>query len=94
MQAICRNSNPEVKLYHQGAYQQHLGKIVDEMNYVWGDNKSMINSSTGSKAKLHARHNILFFHHVRSMISQGCINLQHLASKWNFSDILTKHWSY
>ena len=32
------------------------------------------------------------------MISRGYINLQHLASnlasKWNFSDILTKHWSY
>ena len=28
------------------------------------------------------------------MISQGYINLQHLASKWNFADILTKNWSY
>ena len=28
------------------------------------------------------------------MISQGYINLQHLSSKWNFADILTKNWSY
>ena len=28
------------------------------------------------------------------MISQGYINLQHIASEWNFSDILTKNWSY
>ena len=28
------------------------------------------------------------------MISQGYINLQHLASEWNFADILTKNWSY
>ena len=28
------------------------------------------------------------------MISQGYINLQHLASKWDFTDILTKNWSY
>ena len=34
------------------------------------------------------------FHYVRSKISQGYINLQHLSSKWNFADILTKNWSY
>ena len=28
------------------------------------------------------------------MISRGYINIQLRASKWNFSDILTKHWSY
>ena len=28
------------------------------------------------------------------MISQGYINLQHLASEWNFADILTKNWAY
>ena len=28
------------------------------------------------------------------MISRGYINLQHLASEWNFADILTKNWSY
>ena len=28
------------------------------------------------------------------MISRGYINLQHIASEWNFSDILTKNWAY
>ena len=64
------------------------------MDYVWGDNKSMINSSTIPESKLNKRHNILSFHYVRSMISRGYVNLQHLASEWNFADILTKQWSY
>ena len=64
------------------------------MNYIWGNNKSMIDNSTIPKDRLHKRHNILLFHYVRSMISQGYINLQHLASEWNFADILTKNWSY
>ena len=64
------------------------------MDYVWGDNESMINSSTIPESKLNKRHNILSFHYVRSMISRGYINLQHLASEWNFADILTKNWSY
>merc|ERR1712161_111672 len=59
-----------------------------------GDNESMINSSTIPESKLNKRHNILSFHYVRSMISRGYINLQHLASEWNFADILTKNWSY
>ena len=67
---------------------------VGEMDYIWGDNESMTNSSTIPEAKLHKRHNILSFHYVRSMISRGYINLQHLASEWNFADILTKNWSY
>ena len=76
------------------AYLRYLGKPVGEMDYVWGDNKSMIDSSTIPESKLNKRHNILSFHFVRSMISRGYINLRHIASGWNFSDILTKNWSY
>ena len=54
----------------------------------------MINSPTVPETKLHKRHNILLFHYVRSMISQGYINIQYIVSKWNFYDILNKHWSY
>ena len=78
---------------HQ-AYLRYLGKPVGEMNYVWGDNESMVNSSTIPETKLHKRHNILLFHYVGSMISQGYINLKHLSSEWNSADILTKNWSY
>ena len=64
------------------------------MNYVWGDNEIMINSPTVPAAKLHKSRNILSFYYVRSMISQGYINMQLIASEWIFSNILTKHWSY
>ena len=76
------------------SYLRYLGKPVYNMDYVWGDNESMINSSTIPEAKLHKRHNILSFHFVRSMISRGCINILHIESKYNFADILTKHWGY
>lgn len=73
--------DPEVKLYYQRAYKQYYGQPVGEMDYVWGDNESMSNSSTVPEVKLHKRHNIIPFHYVISMISQGYINLKHLASK-------------
>ena len=52
------------------AYLRYLGKPVGEMDYVWGDNESMINSSTVPDAKLHKRHHILSFHFVRGTISK------------------------
>ena len=94
IQAIATDPDPEVKLYHQGAYQRYIEKTVANMDYIKEDNKSMIKSPTVPEAKLHKRHNILSFYYVRSMISQGYINMQQIASKWNFYDILTKHWSY
>ena len=78
---------------HQ-SYLRYLGKPVGEIDYAWEENKSMIDSSTIPEAKLHKRHKILLLPYVRSMISQGYINLQHLVSECNFVDILTKNWSY
>ena len=78
----------------QRAYLCYLREPVGEMDYVWGDNKSMIDSLTIPESKLNKQHSILSFHYVRSMISQGYINLQYIASEWNFADILTKNWAY
>ena len=64
------------------------------MDYVWGDNETMINSSTIPDAKLPKRHNILSFHFVRSMVARGYINMLHIISEHNFADILIKHWGY
>ena len=34
------------KIIDHRSYLQYLGKPVHDMDYVWGDNESMINSST------------------------------------------------
>jgi len=51
--------DPEVKLYYRGAYRRYPGQPVGEMDYVWGDNENMINSTTVPEAKLHKRYSIL-----------------------------------
>ena len=83
-----------VKIIDRRSYLRYLGKPVHIMDYVWRYNKSMIDSSTVPDAKLHKRHNILSFHYVRCMISQGYVNMLHIAFKYNFADILTKHWGH
>ena len=61
---------------------------------MWGDNESQVHSAARPHAKLHKRHNILSFHFVRSILSQQYINLMHIKSEYNCSDLLTKHWGY
>jgi hypothetical protein len=38
---------------------------------MFGDNESVVNSSTWIDAKLHKRHNALAFHKVREAIAAG-----------------------
>ena len=48
-------------MYHQGARRQYIGKPVVDMDYVWGDDESIINIQTVPEIKLNKRHNALFF---------------------------------
>ena len=59
---------------------------------MFGDNKTMINSSSFPHANLHKKHNILSYHYVRSMGAAGFIAMHHIPSSCNLADILTKHW--
>jgi hypothetical protein len=61
---------------------------------MFGDNESVINSSTQPHSKLHKRHNALSFHRVREAIASGYVVLTYLPGKFNPADILSKHWGY
>jgi hypothetical protein len=45
---------------------QFLGVPVREKSYMFGDNKSVIDSSMQLNAKLHKRHTMLSFHRSNS----------------------------
>ena len=72
---------------------RYLGVPINPVSYMFGDNETMINSSSFPYARLHKRHNILTFHFVRSMIAKRFIALHHIRSENNIADVLTKHWS-
>ena len=74
---------------------RYLGIPIHDTSYIFGDNETMIQSSSFPYARLHKRHNILSYHFVRSMISRGFIALHHIRSANNLAGILTKHsWSH
>ena len=67
---------------------------INEKTYIFGYNESMKKSFTLSHARLQTQYNILSYHYVRSQIAAGYINLVHIPSQFNASDMLSKHWGY
>ena len=73
---------------------RYLGVPIRKKSYMFGDNESMVNSSTQVHAKLHKRHTILSFHRVREAVASGMIALHYMSGDINPADILSKHWGY
>ena len=91
---FCSGRTGIEKLVDHRNSLRYLGVPINIVSYVFGDNESMINSSTIPHARLNKTHNILSYHFVRSMVACGYINMQHVKSEYNFADFLSKHWSY
>jgi hypothetical protein len=71
-----------------------LGVPVREKSYMFGDNKSVVESSMQLNAKLHKRHTMLSFHCVREAIAAGILGFYFLPGEDNPVDILSKNWGY
>jgi hypothetical protein len=71
-----------------------LGVPVREKSYMFCDNKSVVDGSMPLNAKLHKRHTMLSFHHVREAIAAGILGFYFLQGDDNPADILSKHWGY
>jgi len=61
---------------------------------MFGDNQSVVDSSTIPHAKLHKRHNALSFHHVWEAIAGAIIGFHHIDGNESPADMLSKHWGY
>jgi hypothetical protein len=73
---------------------RYMGIPIREKAFMFGDNESVVNSSTTVHAKLHKRHTMLSFHRVREAIASGMIAFLHIPGEMNPADILSKHWGY
>jgi hypothetical protein len=73
---------------------QYLGVPIQEQSYMFGDNESVVNSSSVPHSKLHKRHTALSFHCVREAVASKYIGFYFLPGADNPADILSKHWSY
>ena len=62
--------------------------------YMFGDNKSVVMSSTIPQSILNKMHNILVYHRVRKAIAAKILEFHWCSSNQNRSDILSKIWDY
>ena len=73
---------------------RYLGVPIREQSYMFGDNDSVVSSSTRVEGKLHKRHQILSFHRVREAVASGMVSFNFIPGSINPADILSKHWAY
>jgi hypothetical protein len=61
---------------------------------MFGDNKSVVNSSMQLNAKLRKRHTMLSFHHVREAIAADILGFYFLPGEDNPAIVLSIHWGF
>ena len=66
-------------------------RYVSGKLYMFGDNQSVIHSSTLPHLPLNKRHNALAYHRVREAIAAGILRFIKIDGKDNPADVLSKH---
>ena len=73
---------------------RYLGVPVETPTMMFGDNETVVNSSTVPHSKLMKRHNALSYHKTRESIAARILAFHHIPGTENPADILSKHWEY
>ena len=73
---------------------RYLGVEVHGASKLFGDNGSVVTSSSVPESPLRKRHQALAYHYTREAIASGAVDFHHLPGTLNPSDILSKHWGY
>ena len=69
---------------------QSLGIPMKDRMTVFGDNLSILISSTSEGAELKKKHTVLSFHMVREAVAAEIIAPHHVPGYYNYADILMK----
>jgi hypothetical protein len=73
---------------------RYLGVPIIGATYLFGDNKTVVDSSMNIASRLHKRHVILSYHRVREAIAANILHFIHIPGAANPADILSKAWGY
>jgi hypothetical protein len=69
-------------------------QYIRSKRYVFGESKTVVESSIRPHVKLDKRHMTLSFHRVRKAIAAKTVGFTHVDGVRNPADILSKHWAY
>jgi hypothetical protein len=73
---------------------RYLGVEIHGATHLFGDNGSVVTSSSVPESPLRKRHQALAYHFTREAIASGAVDFRHLPGDLNPADILSKHWGY
>ena len=73
---------------------RYLGVPIKTKSYLFGDNRSVETSSTLPHSTLGKRHNKLAYHRVREALASKSIEYHWIRTRYNLSDMLSKHWGH
>ena len=73
---------------------RYLGVPIKEQTYMFGDNQSVVTSSTIPHSLLNKRHNALSYHRVREAIAAKILRFFHIEGRNNPADVVSKHCGY
>ena len=73
---------------------RYLGVPIRDKSYMFGDNKSVVTSSTIPNSTISKRHHLASYHRVREAIAAKFISFHWKDGKSNPADILSKHWEF
>ena len=73
---------------------RYLGVPIKPKSYLFGDNRSVVTSSTLPHSTLGKRHNILAYHLVREAIASTILGYHWIQTESYLCDMLSKHWDH
>ena len=69
---------------------REMGIPLDGLTWMFGDNQSVVKSSTIPHSTLKKRHNALSFHRIRAAIAASIMHFCHIKGTDNIADVMTK----
>ena len=73
---------------------RYLGIPIKTKSYLFGNNRSVVTSSTLPHSTLGKRHNRLAYHQVREAIASKILAYHYFRTGYNLNDMLSKHWDH
>ena len=73
---------------------RYLGVHIKANSYLFGDNRSVVTSSTLPHLTLGKTHNILANHRVMEAIATKILAYHWIQTRYNLSDMLNKDWDH
>ena len=64
-----------------GTTLRYMGVPVDDTSYMFGDNGSVVTSSTIPDSQLGRRHLALSYHYVREAVASGMVKFYHIPGE-------------